>query len=149
MFYFNELCYMQLVHHVDTYQPASLYMHYTCMYAFCSYICFVLGPHKGIPNVLMSENNQAKFIDPSLLPEADDAVRMYEAYGGQITLFGNFGSDPLLQRSDLSKVREERFFEQYPTFDNIFHAVVNNDSTLFRNGLLYFIDVSMQLKAQL
>ena len=72
----------------------------------------MLGPHKGIPNVLMSENNQTKFIDPSLLPKADDAVWMYEGYGSQITLFGNFGRDQLLQRSDLSKVREKRFFEQ-------------------------------------
>ena len=109
----------------------------------------MLGPNKGIPNVLMSGNNQGKVINPSLIPEADDAVHMYEAHGGQINLFGDFGIDPLLQRSDLLDIREARFFEQYPTFDNIFHSVANNDSTLFRNGLLHFIDVSMQLEAQL
>ena len=109
----------------------------------------VLGSHKGIPNVLMSENNQAKAINPSLIPEVDDAVQMYQTHGGQINLFGDFGIDPLLQRKDLSNLREQRFFEQYASFDNIFHTVVNNDNTLFRNGLLYFIDVSMQLEAQL
>lgn len=109
----------------------------------------MLGSHKGIPNVLTSQNNQAKAIDPSLISEADDAVQMYETHGGQITAFGDFGIDPLLQRRDLSNLREQRFFEQYPTFDNIFHTVVNNDSTLFWNGLLHFIDVSMQLEAQL
>ena len=46
-------------------------------------------------------------------------VHMYEAYRGQITLFGDFGIDPLSQRCDLLNIRETRYFEQYPTFDNI------------------------------
>ena len=79
------------------------------MHVLCIIIYFVSGPNKGIPNVLMRKNNQTKFIDPSLLPEADNAVWMYEAHGGQVILFGNFGSDPLLQRSDYPKLEMKKF----------------------------------------
>ena len=37
---------------------------------------------------------------------------MYESYGGHITLFSDFGKDPLSERRDLSSLREERFFER-------------------------------------
>jgi len=62
--------------------------------------------------MLMSQNNQAKPIDPSLVPEVDVAVRMYEENGGHITLFSDFGRDPLLQRQDLCSLRSQRFKEQ-------------------------------------
>ena len=67
----------------------------------------MLGPHKGIPNVLMSGNNQVEVINPSLIPEPDDAAcTLYEAHGGQIILFGDFGIDPLLQRSGLLNIMQ-------------------------------------------
>jgi len=110
---------------------------------------FVIGLNKDIPNVLMIQNNQAKTIEPSIIPDTDDAVQMYESHGGHITLFSDFGKDPLSERRDLLNLREEKFFERYPRFDEIFHTVVNNNRTLFHDGLLYFIDVSMQLAAQL
>jgi len=45
--------------------------------------------------------------------------------------------------------REERFYQQYPQFDEIFHSTVNGDYSLFRAGILHFIDISKQLEAQL
>ena len=44
---------------------------------------------------------------------------------------------------------EDKFSKQYPRFDEIFHTIVNNNGTLFHDGLLCFIDVSVQLAAQL
>ena len=97
----------------------------------------------------MIRNNQAKPVDTSLIPNADDAVQMYESYGGHITLFSDFGKDPLSKRRDLSSLREERFFDQYPRFGDIFHTVVNDNRTLFHDALLSFIDISFQIAAQL
>ena len=108
-----------------------------------------VGVNKDIPNVLMIRNNQAKPIDSGLIPITDEAIRMYQSLGGNLTLFGEFGKDPLMERQDLSRLREERFFERWPRFEDIFHAVVNNNNTLFHDSLLFFIDVSMQLEAQL
>jgi len=108
-----------------------------------------IGVNKDIPNVLMLWNNQAKPIDSGLVPSTDEAIRMYQSLGGNLTLFGEFGEDPLMGRQDLLRLREERFFRCWPRFEDIFHAVVNNNNVLFHVSLLFFIDVSMQLVAQL
>ena len=110
-------------------------------------MCIGLG--KAVPNLLMRQNNQAKAIEMSLIPDSDDAVRMYESHGGHITLFSDFGKDSLSERRDLINLREEMFLKRYLRFDEIFHTAVNNDGTLFHDGLMYFIDISMQLAAQL
>ena len=98
---------------------------------------------------MMAQNNQSKQIDSSLVPTVDEAGRLYEANGGHLTLFNEFGRDPLTGNEQLITIRMERFYEQWPSFDNIFHGIVNNNITMFRDGLLCFIDISMQLTAQL
>ncbi|XP_065891603.1 uncharacterized protein [Dysidea avara] len=109
----------------------------------------ISGTNKGIPNVMMARNNQTKQIDNTLVPAADEAVRMYEENGGHITIFNEFGQDPLRGRQELLTIRKERFAEQWPSFGNIFHSLVNGDNTMFHDGLLCFINISMQLTAQL
>ena len=39
---------------------------------------------RGIPNVLMAQNNQTKPIDNSVVPAADEAGRQYEENGGTV-----------------------------------------------------------------
>ena len=73
----------------------------------------------------------------------------YQSYGGHITLDGEFGHDPLRIREDLLEIREERFFNQCPKFEEIFHSVVNYENRLFQSSLLYFIEISKQLETQL
>ena len=97
----------------------------------------------------MQSNNQTMEIDGTLLPEADDALQLFEAHGGHITVFSPFGQDPLENRPDLNSKRESMFLEHYPDFGQFFHTVVNGDYTLFRAGLLCFINVSKQLEAQM
>ena len=99
--------------------------------------------------MMMARNNQTKQIDNTLVPAADEAVRMYEENGGHITIFNEFGQDPLRGRQELITIRKERFAEQWPSFGNIFHSLVNGDNTMFHDGLLCFINISMQLTAQL
>ena len=50
--------------------------------------CIFVGANKGIPNLLMARNNQAKPIDESLVPAVNEAVAMYESNEGicQVTL---------------------------------------------------------------
>ena len=65
-------------------------------------------------------------------------------------LFSELGQDPLAEWEDLVTTRmETTFTEQSPCFEDIFHSLVNNNKTMFRNGLLCFIAITMQLKAQL
>lgn len=125
------------------------------MHAYVTLIClyenyFVIpGGRRGVPNQLMHRNNQVMPLDPALVPEPEDAVQQFEAHGGHLTLFSAFGRDPLEDREDLIKAREEDFYRKYPDFGCFFYTVVNNDYSLFREGLLFFIDVSKRLECEL
>ena len=79
----------------------------------------------------MLQNNQAATLPRHTLPEAIDAVQNFEASGGQLTRFSSFGHDPLQTRPDLLTQRETLFKERFPSFDEFFHTVVNNDTSLF------------------
>ena len=58
----------------------------------------------------MKKNNRIAQIDPSLLPSSDDAVQLYEQFGGNINQFTAFGQDPLTSRPDLVQQQETEFY---------------------------------------
>ena len=49
----------------------------------------------------MAQNNQTKSIDNCMAPAANEAGRQYEENGGRLTLFSEFGQDPLAEQEDL------------------------------------------------
>ena len=104
-----------------------------------------LGEHRRIPNVFISNNNQATQLNPSVIPAPDNALQQFQDCGGEVTVFNPFGKDPLELRSNLIAEREELFYQQYSTFDEIFHSAVNENDLLIKNGLLDFITISKQL----
>lgn len=108
-----------------------------------------LGEQRGIPNVLMSNNNQVAQLNPSVIPTPDDALQQFQDCGWEVTVFNSFGQDPLELRPYLIAEREELFHQRHPTFDEIFHSTVNGNDLLFKAGLLDFITISKQLVAQL
>lgn len=97
----------------------------------------------------MRRNNQLVPLDPTLVPEPEDILQQFEAHGGQITHFSPFGQDPLQEREDLISLREQEFHTRYPDFSCFFSTVVNDNFSLFSDGLLFFIDVSKRLELQL
>lgn len=103
------------------------------------------SPSRGTPNHLMASNNHTARIDPHLIPLPEEAVRQYEQAGGHITHFSGFGEDPLFNNTILSHQREVEFHQRYPNFDLFFHKVVNGDDSVFREGLLYFIQITQTL----
>lgn len=111
-------------------------------------VLFHLGRSRGrgVPNRLMDGNNQAKLIDGSLIVESTVAVNQFEGLGGRITSFSPFGEDPLRNNAQLVTQREAEFHERYPDFSNFFYTVVNGDCSLFREGILFIIDVSKRLQ---
>ena len=102
-------------------------------------------PSRGTPSQAMAANNQIASIDPHRVPSADEAVRQFEEDGGHLTHFSSFGEDPL--SSDPSRVRnrEAAFHHRYPQFDPFFHGVVNDDDSLFRQGLNFFIHLTQSM----
>ena len=97
----------------------------------------------------MDNNNKAKHIADSLVPQPSSAVQQFEGLGGHLTIFSGFGEDPLRNSSQLVTQREMEFTNRYPDFCLFFNRIVNFDSTLFRDGLLFFIDVSKRLEASI
>ena len=79
----------------------------------------------------MDSYNQAARIDSRLIPTPADAVRQYEAAGGHLTHFGGFGTDPVANNPELTAQREAEFHRRYPSFDPLFHTLVNGDNTVF------------------
>jgi hypothetical protein len=97
----------------------------------------------------MRENNQAVQIDSRILPEPAAAVQQFQEMGGRLTAFSPFGHDPLQNNPALLAQRDRRFQEQYPDFNQFFHSTVNGNNSVFRDGLLFLIDISKQLETQL
>lgn len=116
---------------------------------FTCYILHALGNHRGVPNELMKGNNHTVPIAPQLIPDPDSAVQQYESLGGHLTIFSSFGQDPLRDRAHLVRQRESDFQRRYPDYRQFFHTVVNGDFSVFRDGLLYLIDISKHLESQL
>ena len=110
---------------------------------------FNKGRLRGIPNLMMHRNNQASPIHPHQIPSRDDAIQMFESQGGHVTFFSPFGSDPLIADKRLATEREETFHQQYPDFRPFFSTVANGDTSLFRSGLLYFIQLSRHFEVEL
>ena len=108
-------------------------------------LSYCTGSNRGIPNQLVRRNNCIAQIGPSLLPSSDDAVQLYEQFGGNITQFSAFCQDPFNSRPDLVQQQENRVLSTLPTVWTIFHKLVNGDACLFREGLLYFIHISIHL----
>ena len=102
-------------------------------------------PSRGTPNQLMDSNNRASKIDFQLIPTPEDAVRQYEEAGGRLTLFSEFGADPLANNAALIHQREVIFHQTYSTFDPLFHKLVNGDDTEFCSALHHFMDITASL----
>ena len=102
---------------------------------------------RGVPDILMMRNNRAQRIDKSVLPSPDLAVQMYTNAGGNLTDPDSFGNDPISTLPNKVDLRKTAFVEKFSSFGDIFHELVNGDSSKFKTGLLYYIDITKRLAA--
>lgn len=112
---------------------------------FLFVLAFILTG-KGVPDKRMEENKKT-FILPSIdrLPTSEEAVLAYEREGGHLTLPEVFGTDLLSGNQQLQNLRFDNFNAAYPSFDVIFHCLVNGNQYPFKEGLQYFIDLTTTL----
>lgn len=92
--------------------------------------------------------SQAVKIDPTLLPDGETAVQEYESNGGQLTVFSSFGEDPLQGNPSSIAEREAEFYRRFTDFSGFFHNIANGDYYLFREGVMFFIDISRRLSVR-
>ena len=96
-----------------------------------------------IPDVVMRRENRVQRVVGSL-PSPAEAIRLYEE-GRQISDEASFGEDPLYGDVNKSTIRQQSFSTSYPSFDPIFHQLVNSDASLFTNGWKFFVDITYRL----
>ena len=96
----------------------------------------------GTPSSKATERLGTTHILPGVLPTGAIAKQQYEAQGGNITPFGEFGADPLRNRQDLVNRRDGLFAEQNPPFSILSDVVSGNG----RDGILNFITITRLLE---
>lgn len=89
---------------------------------------------RGIPNIMMDQDNRAKRINPQLLPSTAIAVQQYTAYGGNISEPCSFGTDPLETNIIKKDIRYQSFCE-----------VCNGCSSSYRKALKFLIEITYRL----
>ena len=93
----------------------------------------------------MGRNNHTKPINQGILPNPIDAVQLYQQQGGYLRDPYQAGTDPLDGDAYRLGVRHEAFVEKYPSFQDIFSRLVNNDSTVFQKALKFYIDITFRI----
>ena len=61
----------------------------------------------------MGQDNRARRIPATLLPDPQQAVQMYRDNGGSLTDPAPYGSDPLAENYHKMQIREQSFGEQF------------------------------------
>lgn len=98
-----------------------------------------------VPVQVMRANNKAKKITPHILPRPQYAAQQYRANGGSITDPDENITDPLCNDTTKIDRRFQSFTKKYPSFDPIFHNVVNGNKTIFIDALKFFINITYRL----
>lgn len=99
---------------------------------------------KGIPNDL-SLNSGTSVIPSHIIPAVDIATTDYEREQGSLTHSSNFGVDPLEDRQDLIKRRDDLFHAKGFVYEDIFTNTVSGDGHYLINAILTYIDLSNRL----
>ena len=102
------------------------------------------GLPQGIPNQRANIDNHVRRVNQTLLWSPTEAVDLYRQSGGHLTEPAGFGVDPVLDHVKYD-IRSRAFQERFPSFGPVFHTLVNGDDRLFREGLVYFCDITYRL----
>ncbi len=100
-----------------------------------------------IPNCVFQANNKITRLALRNLPNAQQAVQMYQQdQQGRISENSKFGEDPIQTDNSKLSIRTQAFIERYPSYEQIFFELVNNaNPTLFKSGLIFYIDLTYRL----
>ncbi|XP_062499233.1 uncharacterized protein LOC134176583 [Corticium candelabrum] len=102
-------------------------------------------PKLGIPDKLMEENNMAKRLRPAQVPTAEEAVSLYEQSGGTLTLFGDFGIDPVEDHQQ--EQRLQMFQQRFPSSCERRQLIIYRCSSVFQRSHFFIILVAWFLES--
>ena len=96
----------------------------------------------------MTIDNRVKRIPINLLPTPAEAIQLYSDAGGRITGGHSFGVDPLSGNLQLQQLRQDSFTHDY-SFESMFHQLINDNDSLFKEGIYSFADITYRLAQSL
>ena len=102
------------------------------------------GMASHVPNAVMTRDNRVQRLTVNL-PTPMEAVSMYRRDGGRLSDGASFGEDPLQGDVDKCTIRQQAFTDSFPSFELIFHRLVNSDHSLFTSALKLYIDITYRL----
>ena len=94
-------------------------------------LAFILSG-KGVPDKRMEENKRLILPSIDMLPSSEEVVLAYEREGGHLGLPEVFGTDLLSGNQQLQNLCFDNFSAAYPSFDVIFHCLVNGTHCLLK-----------------
>ena len=90
---------------------------------------FVLG--RGVPHIIYRSTSKIMPVTNETFPEAEEASDSYvHINNGLLTVFPEFGRDPLLENKHKMNQRLERFLRNYE-FAELFDDLTNGNPALF------------------
>ena len=92
--------------------------------------------------MLARANNQVTPISRQNIPSLDQAISAHENNGGHLTPESCYGQDPIIDLPGLQLLRERDFLYEYPNMDAVFQNVLHDNGTIFRQAILFFIELT-------
>ena len=102
-------------------------------------------PNLGIPSQLFAQRCRTSLLPQDTLPPGIVVANEYNDLGGNITLEGKFGQDPLQYHPYLINERSTRFQRDYPDPNLLFSTCVNRNRVPFKNAVLRFVELTYNL----
>lgn len=81
-------------------------------------------PGKGTPNNLQAQNDRTTLINERVVQTRDEAVKLYEERGGQLTFWPEFGIDPLCNSEIMALRHSNEFNANFLNLNDLFYEVV-------------------------
>lgn len=108
-------------------------------------ICISFSGKQGnaVPSIRKLQSNSLTPLTEAVVPSEENAVRMFEAQGGQLQREWRVGRD--LLTADRARQQRKRLFLERHSFENIFTALVGGNPQPFKNGFKYFMRLTYSL----
>ena len=100
-------------------------------------------PGNTVPSIRKLQSNTLKQLTEAVVPNVEHAVRMFEAQGGQLQREWRVGRD--LLTGDNARQKRKRLFLERHSFEDIFTALVGDNSQPFKNGLKYIMRLTYSM----
>jgi len=104
-------------------------------------------PGKDIPDSLFASNLHAQRLSSTFIPSSEVVAAQYIQDGGNLTMPGTYGNDPLERDQNLRERRDILFSQFYPDIDPVMFCLVNGNPFYFKDAIITYINITLALSS--